>query len=204
MTKPRYPAHVVRLLNRYPAKWCEECGQPILPRLEQPNSRYPRTHLEQLTKFKKKRWCSRGCARRARARKERAAKSTKADPQPEPAATPKAATITTPRFPAPDGLHASQLTIGHAYAQPQANGNGHGTPPRRHKRRRFDKRPISIQVTDLITRTKGRPFTPSEIAKAFDLTEPEADTLLGELADNHQVRKRIDPLGRPQYESIRP
>lgn len=68
MGKPRYPAHVVHALARYPAKWCEECGVPVLPRLDPPNRAYRREHLEQLHHFQKRRYCSRACAQRARQR----------------------------------------------------------------------------------------------------------------------------------------
>jgi len=208
MGKPRYPAHVVHLLPRYPAKWCEECGDPILPRLEKPNARYPRVHLEQVTKFKGKRYCSRGCARRARARAERNAKEPPAPP-PEPAVVPEPVQepprvdgIPTPNFPTPAGLNACQLTTGTAYAQPK--GPQRPMPIRRRKPKPSKLRPLPDQVADFVTGTKGRRITPREIAKAYDLTEPEADSLLGELADEHRIRRRTDALGRPEYESIRP
>ena len=233
MGKPRYPAHVVHLLPRYPAKWCEECGDPILPRLEKPNARYPRVHLEQVTKFKGKRFCSRGCARRHRARAERKARPEPApDPQPAPESAAEAApapiggvtldqaaenlreagktmrealpsaTRLEPRFPTPDGLHASQLTNGGPYARPAKPERP--MPTRRQRPKPSKPRPIPDQIADFITGTKGRRITTREIAKAYDLTEPEADTLLGELADEGRIRRRTDPLGRPEYESRHP
>lgn len=193
MTKPRYPAHVVHALARYPAKWCEECGAPILPRLDPPNSRFHRSHLEPLYKFQKKRFCSRGCARRARARKE--SQATKPPESP-------AGLAIAPSFPTPEGLHACQLTIGHAYAQPK--GQERPMAIKRAKVRRFDARPITEQVADFITRTKGRAFTARDIAKAFDLAEPDADHLLRELADEGRIRGRRAAYGPHRFESTRP
>ena len=66
--KPRYPAHVFHHLVRYPRLTCEECGGPILPRLHQPNKGNKREHLESITRFKHRQFCSKSCSNRAHAR----------------------------------------------------------------------------------------------------------------------------------------
>ena len=203
MTKPRYPAHVVHLLNRYPAKWCEECGQPILPKVLPPGSGYRTVHLEPLSQFKKRNTCGKPCAiakaRRARWPEQQA----QPEATPAPAATPKrAATSVVPNFPTPAGLHASQLDNGGPYARPAKPERP--MPARRQRPKPSKHRPIPDQIADFITGTKGRRITTREIAKAYDLTEPEADSLLGQLADEGRIRRRTDLLGRAEYESIHP
>lgn len=207
MGKPRYPAHVVHQLNRYPAKWCEECGQPILPKVLPPGSGYRTVHLEPLSQFKKRSTCGKACAmvkaRRARwpqpAEPEAAQEPVAPDPDP-PAPRPSAPAA--PNFPTPDGLHASQLDNGGPYARPARPERP--MRPRRQRPRPSKLRPIPDQIADFITGTKGRRITTREIAKAYDLTEPDADSLLGQLADEGRIRRRTDPLGRPEYESTRP
>jgi len=68
MPKPRYPAHVFQHLIRYPRKVCRECGQPFAPRLQKPNKGNRRVHLESITKFKHREFCSKSCSNKAHAR----------------------------------------------------------------------------------------------------------------------------------------
>jgi len=223
MGKPRYPAHVVHQLNRYPAKWCEECGQPILPKVLPPGSGYRTVHLEPLSQFKKRSTCGKPCAM-AKARRARwpepqpevtpapiggitlaqAAENMKAMGKAMREELPSAASIANiaPHFPTPDGLHASQLDNGGPYARPAKPERP--MPARRQRPKPSKHRPIPDQIADFITGTKGRRITTREIAKAYDLTEPEADSLLGQLADEGRIRRRTDPLGRPEYESRHP
>lgn len=73
MGKPHYPAHVFRQLIKYPRLTCEECGTPILPRLDKPRGIDKKPRLESIGNFKRKRFCSHSCANRASQRKRQAA-----------------------------------------------------------------------------------------------------------------------------------
>ena len=84
MGKPRYPAHVFHHLIRYPRLTCEECGGPITPRLHQPNKGNRREHLENITRFKHRQFCSKSCSNRAHAR-GRKATTPKITTKPAPA-----------------------------------------------------------------------------------------------------------------------